>query len=199
MTNRRQFIQSGLALSAASLPVSALAGAASTTSSPALRLERFVVDTRVPAAVELATRAATRAIAVAETSGDLTDLWRSDLAARWKRAPMALAGATTRAGLFVLETLANDHGMRVVYRGIHERFARDSARHVLSGPASVLAHAARTEEPLWAALCGAMAACPLGRTPAARLELEREAGGLDGAEPLVTWIIAPRAALTARA
>ncbi|MBN1238694.1 MAG: hypothetical protein JXB36_09335 [Gammaproteobacteria bacterium] len=208
MASRRQFIQSGLALSAASLPaVSALAAqAAPGGASQTLRLERFVVDVRLPQAVELARHAAIRGIPVAETSGDLTEIWRGDFAPRWKQAPMALAGATTRGELFVLETLANDHGMRVVYRGRHDGSKRARARHRLSGPAEVLAGATARAHGFsrgfsWSALAGALAACPVGLTPTARLELETEAvaPGPAGDEPLYTWIIAPRAALTARA
>jgi hypothetical protein len=44
------------------------------------------------------------------------DLWYDNLDLRWKEAPMLLSGVTTAKALFVLETLASDHGMVVVHR-----------------------------------------------------------------------------------
>jgi hypothetical protein len=55
-------------------------------------------------------------VPLAETNGDMTDLWFNHLHAQWKRMPEALGGITTPQGLFVLETLAADHRMRVVHR-----------------------------------------------------------------------------------
>jgi hypothetical protein len=114
---------------------------------------------------------------------------------------MALAGITTRHGLFVLETLAADHGMRVVYRGEHSAPRDGCAAQVLAGPADLLAQA--TRQPLtqpWIALGSAMTRCPLGTVAAARLEIEMPgAQAAPRSEPLFTWIIAPRSSLTARA
>lgn len=204
MPNRRQFIQSGLALSAVSLPAVATltAQGASAGAAPALLLKRFVVDERLPDAVVLGRAAASHGIEVTSTAGDLTALWLDDFRRRWRQAPMALAGATTQSGLFVLETLAGDHGMRVVYRGEHRRPRDDVFAHVLGGPLDLLARAAprRGAALDWASLASAMTRCPLGRTEAGRIELRSPAGYAGaGKEPLFTWIIAPRNSLTARA
>jgi hypothetical protein len=128
VTNRRQFLLSGLAASAAAagaLPV--WRAAAKTAEVPAtigtvarsLNLERFIFDNRFAESVEAARVAAARGVVLAATAGDLTSLWYHDLDLRWKRAPMTLAGMTTRGNLFVLETLAADRGMRVVSRRDH--------------------------------------------------------------------------------
>ena len=53
---------------------------------------------------------------MAAFDGDLTRLWYERLDLSWKRAPMTLGGVTTAGGLFVLETLAADRGMRVIER-----------------------------------------------------------------------------------
>ena len=193
MASRRQFIQSGLALSAVSLTgIPAFASRAGDTEVPSLRIERFVFDTRFAAAVELARHAARHGIPLAETSGDLTDLWYNDLDLRWKHAPMALAGITTRGGLFVLETLAADHRMLVVYRGTHEA-AKDGVRHVLSGPARLIARAEEhSTAPFWERLGRAMNECPPdGRRVSERM-LTTSAEDMAGGEPLFSWLIAPR-------
>ena len=76
---------------------------------------------------------------------------------------MALAGMTTRGGLFVLETLAADHRMLVVYRGTHEASRNGGVRHVLSGPARLIARAtAHSTAPFWERLGRAMNECPPG-------------------------------------
>lgn len=146
MTNRRQFIQSGLALTAVSSSVLAVlpAGVGATGNAEALRLERFVFDNRFAVAVEIAQQVARQGIPLAETSGDLTDLWYDYLEPRWKTAPEALAGVTTRYGLFVLETLAADHRMRVVYRAEHaaaqhERIAHEPIFSWIIAPRSTVA------------------------------------------------------------
>lgn len=143
MANRRQFIQSGLALSAIALPgllpvFPGVPAGGRDRSRSALRIERFVFDNRFPEAVEAARHAASQGIRVAETSGDMTDLWYDDLDRRWKEAPMRLAGMTTWHGLFVLETLAADRRMRVVYRSeqkVPRNVLRDGGvAHVLAWP-----------------------------------------------------------------
>jgi hypothetical protein len=84
-----------------------------------LRPERFVFDSRFAIARHMARRMALQGISPAETSGDLTDLWFNEFDLQWRGAPMVLAGLTTGRGLFVLETLAADHRMRVASRIEH--------------------------------------------------------------------------------
>jgi hypothetical protein len=117
VTNRRHFLQAGLVLSTASAGVLRIGDALATGSSGAAgRVELFVFDRRFDAAVAAAARARRHGIPVAGTAGDVTHLWYDTLDLQWKRAPMTLAGVTTRGALFVLETLAQDRGMRVVER-----------------------------------------------------------------------------------
>ena len=197
MANRRQFIQSGVALSALSSSVLAALPAGSSDAAP-LRLERFVFDNRFVEAVEVARYAASLRVPLAETSGDLTDLWGNELQPAWRQAPAAFAGITTRQGLFVLETLAADHRMRVVYRGEHAVAHGGCIAHVLTGPADLVADATPGPDAalLWAPLLGrAMARCPQGRSAPPTLALTTSAGGVvDRDEPLFSWIIAPRTA-----
>jgi len=196
--DRRAFLQSGLALSAASLPgTAALAAAVGMSECTPIRLQRFVFDKRFAEAVETARHAAHLGIHLAEISGDVTPLWYDDLDLRWKRAPMALAGVTTQDGLFVLETLAADRGMRVAYRGEHGVAKNDNVDHVLTGPPALIARAAlQSDTPLWGAVIGdAMAHCP-PNTPAVTHRFATGAGDAPARDvPLYSWIIAPRAAV----
>ncbi|MEP7311929.1 MAG: hypothetical protein ABI859_05065 [Pseudomonadota bacterium] len=123
MANRRQFLQAGLALSAASVVLVAPLASTGTTRAPFTHLTHFVFDNRFPEAVAIARSMQGRA-PLAEINGDMTHLWFNQLHAQWKRAPEALGGVTTAQGLFVLQTLAADHRMRVVYR--RELAARDA-------------------------------------------------------------------------
>jgi hypothetical protein len=117
--NRRQFLQSGMTLALLpALPcVRTLAppGSAETAGRP----ERFIFDNRFAEARSMAAQMAERGIPLAETSGDLTDLWFHDLDLQWREAPKFLAGITTHQNLFVLETLAADWRMAVVHRVEH--------------------------------------------------------------------------------
>jgi hypothetical protein len=170
VANRREFLQSGLALPAAL--TGALTGLqADAAALRELNLERFIFDGRFPAAVRAARLAAARGIALAETAGDLTSLWYHDLDLRWRRAPMALGGVTTKGALFVLETLAADRRMRVVYRGEHGgRDATGALTQTLAGRADLFAELLPPEL--------------ASRRPTAT----------EPDEALFSWIIAPRSA-----
>jgi hypothetical protein len=116
MTNRRQFMQCSVAVTMSVSMASAALAAAGSAKRAALWPERFVFDNRFAPARQMAQRMARQGILLGECSGDLTDLWYNHLDLQWRKSPMILAGMTTREGLFVLETLAADHRMRVVQR-----------------------------------------------------------------------------------
>jgi hypothetical protein len=177
------------------------AWAAGSAESPALRLERFVADARFREAVEVGLPAAARGVPMSTIAGDLTDLWFEELDLLWKKTPQALAGVTTRQGLFVLETLAADRRMQVVYRGEHRSSTGNGVEHVLSGPAGLLARATHTDGSSWEARLGrAMLECPVGKPAAGKLELTTPAGRAGPRdEALFSWIIAPRTAVALRA
>lgn len=130
MTNRRQFIQSSLAISALSFTELAamrtvvagetVAGEAGANKTVPV-LENFVYDRRFPEAIAAAQQVAGQGIVLREIEGDLTDLWYEFYSEQWRKQPMTLAGVTASDALFVLETLAYDHGMRVIKRAAHQR------------------------------------------------------------------------------
>ncbi len=117
MTNRRQFIQSGLVFS--TLPITEFASikmAVASPEDPGLTLENFVADRRYAESMAVASKLGSQGVPVVEISGDLTDLWLNNYSRKWKHTPMTLAGVTGQDALFVLETLAPDFGMRVVHK-----------------------------------------------------------------------------------
>jgi hypothetical protein len=79
-----------------------------------------------------------RGIEIRSISGDVTDVWYSELHPRWKEAAVPIAGVTTYGPLFCLERLAWDHGMRVVYRGSHQRRPDRTIEHRLETAAPQL-------------------------------------------------------------
>ncbi|HZF30268.1 MAG TPA: hypothetical protein VE907_14215 [Gammaproteobacteria bacterium] len=116
MTTRRQVLKWAATASAAAagaLQVRASAAASRESIPP---VELFVFDRRFADARAAAARAAAHGVETAAFDGDLTNLWYDQLDLRWRAAPMTLAGITTESGLFVLETLAVDRGMRVIER-----------------------------------------------------------------------------------
>src|SRR5690606_15447022 len=61
--------------------------------------------------------------------GDITDLWQNELRKRWQAGAHAVAGLTERPALFLLERLAWDHGMRVVFEAEHAPADGGSVAH----------------------------------------------------------------------
>lgn len=117
MTNRRQFIQNGFVLSAASLAVpQALRAHPSDADFAGTTVELFVFDDRYPEAVSAASTASAGNVPTASMIHFMTELWYEELDLHWKRSPMTLDGMTTGHGLFVVETLALDRNMRITSR-----------------------------------------------------------------------------------
>jgi hypothetical protein len=107
---------------------------------------------------------------------------------------MALAGMTTRGGLFVLETLAADRQMRVVYRGEHAVPQDGVVRHRLSGPPDLIALATpNADTSFWKSLSEALSRCPPDQRRTTEIALTTQSErSWAYEEPLFSWIIAPR-------
>jgi hypothetical protein len=176
------------------------ASARAAAESPVLRLERFVFDVRFAEPGAVAQHIERLGVPLAPIADDLMTLWYDDLDLRWRKAPMALAGVTIAEALFVLETFALDRGMHVVYRGEHGLVENGGIKHRVVGPAALIDRL----KPLPAAwentLAAALTACPLGAPETARVELVSHGAALSLRDmPLLSWIIAPRAAVASRA
>jgi len=194
MPNRRDILRTAAALPMlAAVPFAELAAA---DDAPVLKLERFVFDVRFAEAGAVADQIEQRGIRLAPIADDLMTLWYDELDLAWRKAPMALAGIGLAETLFVLETLALDRGMHVVYRGEHGLVENGTVKHRLAGPGALLEWLSPLPTPWENALAPALTACPLGAPETARIELESSGAPLSLRDmPLHSWIIAPRTAV----
>ena len=189
MTSRREVLKAGFAASAI-LPLGVRAG--SVAADETVTIYKVLYDTRFPASVAFARRAAARGLSVHATAGDMTRFWYDDLYHRWRQAPAAIAGLTAHGALFCLERLAWEQRMRVVYRGEHAPQAGGGIVHRFEGPPKVATvAAAATADAGWAAaLADIVVECPSGcvSRSAARALTRADA---EPPETLFSWVIAP--------
>jgi hypothetical protein len=123
MTNRREFLKLGTAVSAwaagaaqanNTLPLDTAALATTT-------LYKVVADQRHAACVQFAEQAQQQGLAVhLMAKGDITAFWYNELQAIWQHSPQAVAGLTEAGPLFCLEQLGAQYGLRVIHREAHE-------------------------------------------------------------------------------
>lgn len=199
MTNRRQFL--GLGIAAAVWP--GLAGAAQRVSTPgapaeepaSLPLYKAIYDEAYAPALAFAAQMRRRGVAVHAIDQDVTSVWFHDLALRWRRDPVAIAGLTAPAALFCLEQLAWDHRMRVVFRATHRRGPDGAIEHEIRAPQSLRPHiqASFQHTARWEASMADLAIhCPSRALAALELTMSTRArAGEAGGLPLVSWVIAP--------
>lgn len=164
-----------------------------------LALERFVYDARFTEAFEVGEHVGALGVPLSPVADDLMQLWYDELDLLWKDEPRALAGVTMAEALFVLETLALDRQMRVVWRGHHGLVEDGRIAHELAGPAALVQRFAELPPQAdWQrALAAALTEYPLGSPQPARVAFDSSAPGLSvRGEPLMSWIIAPRSAVT---
>lgn len=198
MTNRREVLRGGVALPALSLAAAPFARAFA-ASDQVLTLERFIFDVRFAEAGAVAEQVAQRGVRSSPIADDLMTLWYDELDLKWRQKPMALAGVTLVEALFVLETLALDRNMHVVFRGEHGLVENGKIAHRLAGPAALIERLSPLPVRWEHALAAALAECPLGSPKIARAELVSDGAALSLRDmPLVSWIIAPRAAVTSK-
>src|SRR5262245_32285594 len=209
MTNRREFLQIGIAASA--LPLAAQAaraseplgwlGGADARSVPLYkavygrgRLYKAVSDLRLADGVGFARRAEMRGVAVHAIEGDMTRFWYDDLYHRWREGAAAIAGLTAHGPMFCLERLAWDQGMRVVFRAEHAPLAH-TVEHRVEGPVAMLddARGAAAERVWGARFADLVTRCPSGRAELGSFAAcgPANADAAADGEPLYTWVIAP--------
>jgi hypothetical protein len=130
VTNRRDVLQSALAVT--TLPI---AGALQSLSGANhLRPLDVVYDTSFAPSIAFANELSRHGSTPYSFSGDVTDLWYHTLDAKWRAAPVALAGLTAHGPLFCLERLGWEYGLRLTFRSEHYGETLDSLRHSLDGP-----------------------------------------------------------------
>ena len=199
MTNRREFLQIGIAASAWPLANQAAraAGLEVPTSAGAEPLEvyKVVYDARFPESIAFSRRVAKLGVPVHAIEGDMTRLWYDDIYHRWKQGPVAIAGLTAHGPLFCFERLGWDQRMRVVFRAEHKPTTAGSVAHDLSGPVAMLAAARGAVAAAdWSArMADIVTQCPSGRAEIAASAVVTPSGvaaALEG-ESLYSWVIAP--------
>jgi hypothetical protein len=190
---RRSFLQSAAVLSATPLaPKIVFADG----QEPA-GLDALVIDSRHREARAFGIRARQWGAPLRAIAGDITDLWRNELDGRWKSGPAAVAGLTERPALFLLERLAWDRDLRVVFEAEHLPDGPGGATHsvVRSANASLASRLSAAGQ-MWPTvladqlLTGSRVATrdfsPSGAAMAA---------SIDEPTKLYSWIIAPRTAV----
>lgn len=199
MTNRREFIQVTLTASVGGA-LAATAGAVRNSLRDPARLPLYAAlfDRRFSDSRLFSWAAQQRGIEIRAISGDVTDVWYSELHPRWKEAAVPIAGVTTYGPLFCLERLALDHGMRVVYRGSHQRRSDrtiehrfEALHHKLSGRdawpveiATLIAGISPLAKPVPSNRNGVSTITCVGQCAPT---------GNEPSETLYSWVIAPRA------
>lgn len=192
MTNRREFLQSAAALSAAPL-----AGRTAFADGrlPAV-LDAVVFDSRHSEARDFGARASFHGAALRSIEGDITDLWQNELLPRWRKSPGAIAGLTERPALFLLERLAWEHRLRVVFEAEHLPDGRGHASHRVVRTADPrLARELELAGPAWPGiLADALVASTRAPVRDNRPTDAALAAHLGEPTKLYSWIIAPRSA-----
>ena len=149
MTNRREFLQTGVSVSALPLAVSGLPPVAAASAPWFARLEednaplyKAVYDDRYAEGRRVAEAVGAFGVAVrALDDGDVTGFWYGELDLLWRERPAAIAGTTQFGPMFALEQLGNERGMRVVLRIEHRLREEGGLAHVMTGAPETLAFA----------------------------------------------------------
>jgi len=192
MTNRREFLQTAAALSAA--PVASRAAFAGRRKPPIF--DAVIIDSRHSEARDFGRHADLLGAALRTIAGDITNLWQNELLGNWKDVPAAVAGLTERPALFLLERLAWEHGLRVVFEAEHAPDGRGNAAHrVMRTADSGLALELQTAGGHWPTV---LADALVAGTQVSTRDFRPSDAALAtrSGEPtkLYSWIIAPRTA-----
>lgn len=131
-------------------------------------------------------------------TGDVTSLWYDDLYHRWAAGPSPVVGLTGASSLFCLEHLAWKVERRVVLRIEHAQMS-SGVEHQITAPAPVAtlaaAYGSAQSWPLvsMASVRGLPATLKRGVKFFERAAGPAVAEAGSWEEPLVTWVIAPKA------
>jgi hypothetical protein len=195
MTNRREFIQRGVALSAAAPLVLGPTLGLAADARPRMLPSLAVYDRRYAESLLFARAAEAHGIATHGIDGDVTALWYDDLYHRWGDGASPIVGLTGASSLFCLEHLAWKVERRVVLRIEHSQRSDGRVAHEVSSAASLpgLVHRldGQSAWPLWsaAAIRQLPATFRRGEKFNASATGAAVAGSKSWEEPLVTWAI----------
>ena len=196
MSNRREFLQMSLAVSA--LPVLAADRLEDTSlhrngNEGLLEAPDLIVEMTSPLAMSFREEAARLGFQPYSIHDDITDLWYHYLDLKWKQAPRTVVGLTLSTSLFCLETLARDYGMRVWFRAIHTGLGNGRVEHAVSGPDRMVEQAAAFDED-WPTAFARFAAAlpPIDSSKSQKRIVGSAKTRSEEPGPMVSWIIAPR-------
>lgn len=193
--SRRDFLHACAVASAVPLLAGGSVAAFSGTLLPARPGHDFykvLFDREAPAAAAFGRHAVALHLPAVAVGRDVTSLWYDDLHHRWQAGPAAIAGLTLPHVAFCLEILARDVGMRVAYRGEHAPLGEGRIRHRLTGSADLLAGASLLQAD-WTQATAQRVGCCQAAHEHTEVEFISAAGHVALEEPLVSWVIAPRA------
>jgi hypothetical protein len=191
MTNRREFIQHGVALSAAPFVLGPAVG--TTAQTERMQPVLVVFDRQYSESRLFASALEARGFPTHGIAGDVTSLWYDDLYHRWAGGPSPIVGLTGASSLFCLEHLAWKVERRVVFRAEHRQLGNARVEHRLTGPEPLpLSSRIEASWPLWSA--SAVQSLPARLRRGVRFDAQAVGSAISesGAweEPLVTWAIA---------
>lgn len=194
MPSRREFLQTGAAVSA--LGVGALvprgASALGAAPRPSVAIHAAIVDDRYAVASSFAAAFGAHGVPVRPLdSGDITRFFVDELEPLWGAQPVALAGLTQFGPMFVVSQRAAERRLRTMLRVEHRVDADGVLAHVTTAPADVLQwlEGAAAKGIEWPTLM-ALAACRCEGTAA---PLDTATLRLPGAAPELSSIAAARA------
>jgi hypothetical protein len=173
MTNRREFLQTSVAVSALPLTIHELVSPAEAM--PAARgavlVRKAIVDDRYAEARIFAHELARQRVpAACLADGDVTRAYEH-LDLLWRTDRFAVGGMTQFGPMLVVEQLARDRGLRVALRIEHAARVDGTVAHTITAAPGTLAVAAELAEqrPDWPALAAALVArCRPGAEQARR-------------------------------
>jgi len=193
MGNRREFIQAGIAVTAAASVTGASAQSATPAAAP-YRIHKVIYDRRFTEPVRFAKAAESLGLDTHPISGDMTALWFHEMDGLWRKGAVAIAGMTRHGPMFCFEMLARDHGMRLVYQAEHQ-ITDAEVRHTVSGALPNLRRSADLTRAgaAWPELMASLvAATPVETALSGAVGVvTRTRAARAAEEPLFTWVIGP--------
>lgn len=193
MTNRREFLQAATMLSAAPL----VGRVAFAEAQEPMAVDAVLFDSRHQEAQDFGARASRLGARVREIKGDITDVWQQVLLQHWQSEPAAVMGLTERPALFLLERLAWDHGLRVLFEAEHVRATPVLTEHrITSAENPSLQHMLVSAGRNWPSILAEnLIEGVLHASGQIHPTQSGMASHLDEPVTLYSWIIAPRTAV----
>jgi hypothetical protein len=141
MPNRREFLQTGVVVSAVAMNGLMVRSAEAMSAAGAgSALHKAIYDDRYAVALEFAAAVARQGVPIgALEDGDVTRFWYDELHLEWRRRPAAIAGTTQFGPMFVLEQLGAERGLRTALRIEHRPQPDGTLVHEITGDASTVA------------------------------------------------------------